>query len=104
MDYRFNKRHAVHDNGVPLREPKDIYVLSHTFFKGFSERYGVDVEIKLVRYESIQEMLDPDYRMRGPCWSSLELNEQSFISPYNHVLTMPAAQRKQEEMRIMNSH
>lgn len=58
MDFRLNKKHALHDNSVPLREPKDVYVLSHTFFKGFSERYGVDVEIKMVKYKSIQDILD----------------------------------------------
>ena len=60
MDYRLTKKHAIHDNGVPLREPKDVYVLSHKFFIGFAERYGVDVEIKLVRYESVQDLIEQD--------------------------------------------
>jgi hypothetical protein len=50
-------------------------VLSNTFFKGFSERYGVDVEIKQVRYNSIQDILDENYRIRGPLWSSFSIDE-----------------------------
>ena len=99
-----NKKHAVHDNSVPLHEPKDIYILSNTFFKGFSDRYGVDVEIKQVRYNSIQDILDENYRIRGPFWSSFSIEESSYISPYSHLFDLPMQERKDEEMRYMNSH
>lgn len=75
MENRINKKNEVHDNSVPLREPKDIYLLSDKFFKGFSERYGVDIEIKQVRYNSIKDILDENFRVKGSCWSSFAIDE-----------------------------
>jgi len=58
MDFRLTGKHYLHDNGIKLKEPQEIYVLSYEFFSGFSFRYGVDVEIKLVRYKCIEDMCD----------------------------------------------
>jgi|688.fasta_scaffold185043_1 hypothetical protein len=41
-----------------MKEPEEVYVLSEAFFRGFSARHGVDVEIMLVRYENVEDMID----------------------------------------------
>lgn len=45
MNYRITEKNLLHDNGISFKEPEEIYVLSEAFFRGFSERYGVDIEI-----------------------------------------------------------
>jgi len=39
-----------------FKEPGDVYVLSRQFARGFTERYGIDVEILVVRYEKVEDM------------------------------------------------
>lgn len=70
-------------------------MLSKAFFNGFSERYGVDVVIKCVRYENVSDVLDQEYRLRGPAWSSFVVDESMYFNIYRNLEKMPLSERKE---------
>lgn len=44
MNYREKMQYKqLHDNGIRLREPEDMYFLSEDFWSVFKDRYGCDV-------------------------------------------------------------
>lgn len=104
QDYRFSGKHIkpVHDNGITLNEPKDCYVLSSVFWRAFAERYGVDIEIKVVKYDKVEDMVDQQIRIKGQSWMSFEVNQSMHYDIYEELQLMPIPERRQAEMNLMN--
>lgn len=104
MDFRLSSNHYLHDNGLQLKEPQEVYVLAYEFFSGFSKRYGVDVEIKLVRYKSVEDICDINFRIQGPLYSSFDMNDSMYFNKYEYLYSMPNSERREKEMELMNVH
>lgn len=68
---------------------------------GFVEHYGIDVEIKIVRYEKIEDMVDK-FRLKGRTWGSFDIDRSSYYNIYSEITSLPNTERKKKEMQIMN--
>ena len=64
------------------------------FWHSFSDRYGVDVEIKIVKYDKVEDMLDQKFRVRGSGWTSFDVDDSMFFDLYSEIHKMPFPERR----------
>jgi hypothetical protein len=71
----------------------------------FAEVYGCDVEIRLFKYDRVEDLQDFNYRMNTPLFASFFIDDNSYYNIYKEkFLSMEPEERKKKEMEMMTSH
>jgi hypothetical protein len=95
----------VHDNHIELTQPTQIYMMSKRFFMFFADQYGCDVEIKLVKFEQLDDMIDTHYRLSNNWIISFDIDPNSFYNVHRErILSMDLEERKKVETDMMSTH
>lgn len=79
--------------------------MSGSFFRYFTSLYGCDVEIRQVKYERLEDMIDFKFRTNNGQFASFDVDPSSYFNIYkDKILALDLDERKKQELAMMTSH